>query len=314
MQFAHDFKTRAVAAPDRILVATDLSDTEFLIPHAIAQAKESGAELTLLHVISPILTGPIDPSVIAYVDLPQIKREAGLAIEEAACKIQARGIKCKTLVKDGFPSEVILETLRTTGADRLIIGTHGRVRLERLLLGSVATELLTKVMVPMCVIGPKAQERIKHTVPRRILHPVSLRHPNSAVIALDIAQHYRAELTLLHVIDRDETDLGSVNSLINARSRELAKLIPDSESLWCSIATRVRVGNRAEEILSMASTMRADLIVLGVSATVPHWPMEGNRTAYKIIATADCPVLTIRHDAYVDNLRSEKDIAAFILG
>ena len=122
MQFAHDFKTRALAAPDRILVATDLSDTEFLIPHAIAQAKESGAELTLLHVISPILTGPTDPSVVAYFDLPQIKRNASLAIEEAACKIQARGVKCKTLVRDGFPGEVILETLRTTGADRLIIG------------------------------------------------------------------------------------------------------------------------------------------------------------------------------------------------
>jgi nucleotide-binding universal stress UspA family protein len=306
MQFAHDFKTRALAAPDRILVATDLSDTEFLIPYAIAQAKESGAEVTLLYVVSPILTGPIDPSVVAYVDLPKIKEEARLVLEGAASRFQAQGIKCKTMIKDGFPGDVIQEVLEYVGADRLIIGTHGRVRLERLMLGSVTTELLSRVTVPMYVVGRHARGHKEEATPRRILHPVSLRHPNSTATAFDIAQHCRAELTLLHVVDPDEADDGSIDWLVSTRAKELAKLAPDSKSLSCPMATQVKVGERVHEILDTAASIQADLIVLGVSASMPIWPLKGSRTAYRVIANADCPVLTIRHDAYVDDRDRER--------
>ncbi len=311
---ANDFKSRAVAAPDRILVATDLNDTDFLIPHVIAQAKASGAEVTLLHVISPILTTPFEPSVVAYVDLPKLENEAKLAAEGAASRIRAHGIRCRAMVENGFPGDVILEALKTTGAERLIIGTHGRVRLERLMLGSVATELLSRVAVPMYVVGPHARGHIEHATPRRILHPVSLRHPNSAATALDIAQHYRAELTLLHVISPDEADDGSVDWLISTRAKELAKLTPDSKSLWCSIATQVKVGERVEEILHTADKIHADMIVLGVNADMPLWPLRGSRTAYRVIANADCPVLTVRHEGYTDRPEMARTrAAAFII-
>ena len=45
------FQTRVLAAPDRILVATDLTDSDYLIPHVIAQAKASNARVTMFHAV-----------------------------------------------------------------------------------------------------------------------------------------------------------------------------------------------------------------------------------------------------------------------
>lgn len=314
---SEDFKHRAVAAPDRILVATDLSDLEFLIPHVVAQAKASAAEVTLLHVISPMLTTPADPSVVAYVDLPQIERNARLAVEEAASQICKRGVACSAMVRRGFPNDVILDVIHAIGAGRLIMGTHGRVRLERLLLGSVATELLAQVEIPMCIIGPYARAHSEHAKPQRILYPVSLRQPSSAQTALDIAQYNHAEITLLHVIDANETSNGDLSRVVQQRAAELDKLIPGEESLWCSIGTQVKIGDRVDEILHTASLLPADLIILGVNAHAPLWPLKGSRTAYRVVAAADCPVLILHHhEPSTDSARHavKESAAAFIIG
>ena len=52
---------------------------------------------------------------------------------------------------------MIPELVKTGAADRLIVGTHGRRHLKKLLLGSVAQEILAKVQVPVCTIGPHVQ-------------------------------------------------------------------------------------------------------------------------------------------------------------
>ena len=55
---------RAFVVPDKILVATDLGDTDYLIPHAVAQARACGSALTLVHVIPPGQAVPLDASAI----------------------------------------------------------------------------------------------------------------------------------------------------------------------------------------------------------------------------------------------------------
>jgi nucleotide-binding universal stress UspA family protein len=85
-------KNRAFVVPDRILVATDLSDTEYLIPHAIAQARACGSSLTLMHVIPPGEAIPLDASAIPYLDVAEMKREAKETLEQGASQIRAAGI------------------------------------------------------------------------------------------------------------------------------------------------------------------------------------------------------------------------------
>ena len=61
-------KPATLAAPDQILVATDLTDTEYLLPHAIAQAHASGAQVTLVHVILPSDIVPAEAGALPSMD------------------------------------------------------------------------------------------------------------------------------------------------------------------------------------------------------------------------------------------------------
>src|SRR5277367_2800505 len=283
--------------PDQILLATDLNDADYLLPHAIAQARASGAMLTLLHVTPSAESMPLDATAISSADAAEIYTEAKRTLERMAEKARARGVVCNPVVRQGSPQLIVPEMVETCKADRLILGTHGRQHLKRLLLGSVAQEILNNVEVPVCTIGPNsrtasAQGSAKGR-PERILHPVSFRpgYEESACFALGMAQFYQAEITLLHVVDHESKETHAEEW---TRS-QLQRLIPDEALLWTYVNPQVEVGGVVDHILDVATEMRADVIVLGVDAGGPSWP--GNSTAYAVIAQAGCPVFTVRHHA-----------------
>jgi nucleotide-binding universal stress UspA family protein len=291
-------RNRGYAIPDKILLATNLEDAEYLLPHAIAQARASGAKLTLVHVLAPLETLPLNPIAIPHAESAATEEGAKRALEAMAAKARSSGVTCDVMVSDGSPQRAIPELMKKIQADRLILGTHGRRRLARLLLGSAAQEILDRVEAPVCTIGPHAHTTSPQEPPRKILHPVSFRpgYEQSACLALDIAQFYQAEITLLHVIERtpeSEQDSGRVAQWAQA---ELERLIPDEALLWTYVNVQVEVGKVVEQIMDVAVEMPADLIVLGVDKNGSIWPIHGDRSAYGVIAQAKCPVLTARHD------------------
>src|SRR5271156_5388127 len=161
--------------PGQILLATDLNDADYLLPHAIAQARVSGAMLTLVHVTLPAKAMPLDAGALYSADAAGIYAEAKLTLERMAEKARGRGVLCNPVVRQGSPQRIVPEMVETCEANRLILGTHGRQHLKRVLLGSVAQEILNNVEVPVCTIGPNSQTASAHERPKRILHPVSFR-------------------------------------------------------------------------------------------------------------------------------------------
>lgn len=297
MNSVADNPNRRFAVPYKILLATDLEDADNLLLHAIAQARVSDAALTLAHVIPSAETLPLDASAIYSADAVVMKLEATRALEKMAARVRGAGMACDIVVRQGFPQNVIPELVKTSDADRLILGTHGRRHLKRLLLGSVAQEILAKVNVPVCTIGPHVQTVSANGKPRKILHPVSLRpgYEQSARLALEIAQFYQSEITLLHVLGRGlEHEHDSARIAEWSRS-ELQKLVPNEALLWTYVNAQIEVGGVVNHVLNAANEMQADLIVLGTDAAGSFWSIRGDGTAYEIIARASCPVLTIRH-------------------
>jgi nucleotide-binding universal stress UspA family protein len=294
-------RNRAYVVPDHILLATDLDDIEYLLPHAIAQAQASGATLTLVHVTPHAESIPLDASAIYSVDAAAILVEAKWALEGMAAKAYASRVTSNPIVCQGSPQRIVPELVKTIGADRLILGTHGRRHVKKILLGSVAQEILANVDVPVFTIGPNAHTRPVLGRPKRILHPVSFRpgFEVSACFALVMAQFYQAEITLLHVVDREHKE----EHAEEWTRAQLQRLVPDEALLWTYVNAQVEVGGVVDHILNVAIEMRADAIVLGVDAGGSLWP--GNRTAYAIIAQAGCPVFTIRHHAQVDPANAE---------
>jgi nucleotide-binding universal stress UspA family protein len=296
----HLYGPRALAVPDRIVVATDLTDIEYLMPQAEAQARASGAKLTLIHVIPRFESIPSDASVIPYVDeidAAASDHQARLILEGIAAQLRDKDVACDLVIQYGYPRDIIPELVSKIGATRLLLGTHGRRHLKKLFLGSVAHQLIQTVDVPVCTVGPHARMNEPNGIPRKILHPVSLTNgfEQSARVAMEIAQFYRADITLLHVLDRGLHREYESSRVVEWTRSELQRLVPSEASLWTFTSTQVEAGRAAEQILNVAEEMNADLIVLGVRADLAFWPISGDATAYDILLRSKCPVLTLRH-------------------
>src|ERR1700735_3808818 len=160
-------------APGKIVVATDLTDTEYLLPHAIAQAKSSGAALILVHAVLPHESMPVETGAVPYYDPLRMDRDARLLLDQLVRDVLTHGVECAAVVRHGFVPDVVTDVVRNTHAGRLILGTHGRRGLKKFVLGSVARQLLETVDIPVCTIGPRAHKKTTDP-PGLILHPVSL--------------------------------------------------------------------------------------------------------------------------------------------
>jgi nucleotide-binding universal stress UspA family protein len=302
------FEKGILAAPDRILVATDLTDGDYLLPHVIEQARASNAHVTLVHSILPANLLPMEGGALTYAEQEKIDDVVRSILTAMAAKIQEQGITCSTVAEHGFAVDVILAQIESTRANRLILGTHGRGRLAHMALGSVASDLLSRVKIPTLTVGPHARNAANHTVPQNILHPVSLQrdYRRVAAFAMDLSQSCRADLTLLHVVDPGAGDSGELKKLAISAAAALTELAPNGENLVPPVHTSVTYGNTVEEILYAASKIDADWIVLGVEETSSRWPF-GESIAYKVLATANCPVLTFRHQAQAVKPQSAMD-------
>jgi len=292
--------------PNHILVATDLTDGDFLVPHVVGQAKASGARVTLVHAILPANSFPLESGYTPYPDEKILDREARLELQGIARQIELEGVPCDIYLAHGFAGDVIRDEIRMTGATRLIMGTHGRGKWGQLAMGSVANELLGSVDVPVFVVGPNVSPVTKHVTPRRILHPVSLigDYKNSLEIALNLAKAYEAELTLLHVLDDTAVSDVAARSVTWAEIAILAALPKDTD-MKPTIKARAVCGRLVEEVLQEAAESNADWIVLGVDNRFPSLPFR-NTAAYQIVARAGCCVLAVRHDSRILEIADDK--------
>jgi len=297
----HQLLKRSFVVPDKILVATDLTDIDYLIPHAVAQCEATGASLFLAHAIPPVESGSLDAAVAligetgkheALKHLQQARRILG----RVAADVRGRGIDCEIVIRHGHPREVVAEATRDLHVDRLILGTHGWRNLKKFFLGSSALEILKSATVPVWTVGPLGRLSV-HGQPTKILHPVSLSSgfEKAAELAVELGQFYKAEVTLLHVLPHAALAQSSAVHLIERTTWELAHLIPREMPLWTTASIAVKAGEVVERILQTANDIGADLIVMGSNPDVAFWPIHGENAVYNVIAEAKCPVLTMRH-------------------
>lgn len=139
----------------RILVPTDFSDPSAdALASAMSFASFSGATLDLVHVAvesTYALPPPVDVATVP-VDMTKVMARAAdnLAAEEG--RVRAAGIKCETATLVGRPEPEIIERARTTHADLIVMGTHGRSGLAHALLGSVAERVVQHSPCPVLIV------------------------------------------------------------------------------------------------------------------------------------------------------------------
>jgi len=303
-----DTIAKEFAAPASIVVATDLTDTDYLLPHAIAQAKASHAALILVHAVLPHESMPVETGAIPYYDPLRMDRDARLLLENLAREIREQGMECATAVRHGFVPDVVAEVVKNSGAGRLILGTHGRRGLKKFVLGSMARQLLETVDVPVCTVGPRAHKGATGT-PGIILHPVSLAgsHEVSAELSLSLGKQFGAQVMFLHVIAPGPGTAREPGRAVTTANEELYGLIPEEALPWTRVQARVALGTVVSEILAVADEIQAGLIVLGVHAPAHSWLPGTEPAAYKILVSAPCPVLSLRVSAPVREKAEHKE-------
>lgn len=140
----------------QILVPIDGSATASLaVSKAIGLARAFGSTVTAIYVIDPYPFTGVGTEFAYGQDqyLAAAKAEAATSLESANTALKAAGVNAGTLVVEGHSvHRSILETAKSIGADLIVMGSHGRRGIEKLVLGSVTQRVLGDSHLPVLVV------------------------------------------------------------------------------------------------------------------------------------------------------------------
>jgi nucleotide-binding universal stress UspA family protein len=138
-----------VRAIRRILLATDLSPASAgATDQALELTRALHADLLVVSVIdsaSPLSSGPVP-----RMDQRRAARE--LAAQALVVKGRRMGVSVAFLVWEGEPGPAIVEAAESEGVDLIVVGTHGRNRVERFVLGSVSDHVVRNAPCPVLIV------------------------------------------------------------------------------------------------------------------------------------------------------------------
>jgi nucleotide-binding universal stress UspA family protein len=140
-----------------ILLATDGSAaSEHAAKLAVGMAQTHGARLTVLYVVDPYpYLGIGESNPLGFQAYMAAAHEDAAQAHARVVALCEDGIKLDLharMVEDMTASAGIVHTAKDEGADLIIVGSHGRTGLTRLMLGSVAAKVLAEATVPVMVV------------------------------------------------------------------------------------------------------------------------------------------------------------------
>lgn len=148
----------------KILIPIDGSDTaQRGLQEGIQLARDGGATIRLMHVVDELtFIRGLESYAAQRVDLlAKMRGEGSRILQQAAEQVRAAGIAVEEVFVDSFAERLedkVADEAAKWPADLIVIGSHGRRGVQRLLLGSDAERILRRAPVPVLVVrGPEAQ-------------------------------------------------------------------------------------------------------------------------------------------------------------
>ena len=282
-----------------ILLATDFSAfSETALYYAAAIARRTGATVHVAHVIVPeawqymcVQTMPVPFDYLRE----GAERQMAYFLQSQALK----DVPHRAWIEEGPVWDALEALIQQQHVDLVVVGTHGRTGLKKLLLGSVAEHIIRVSPCPVLAVGPQA-ERHRASEVREILFTTDFTPESLAALpfALDQVHNYAAHLTLLHVVpEPSRKSLPDPARVVTCLQEKLKALMPAEVSNGHSPDCLVKIGEPAEIILQTAEEIPADIIVLGVRASGALPGHSLGSTVYKVVCDATCPVLTAAGEA-----------------
>lgn len=282
---------------ENILFATDFStQSERALQFALAFAKRNSAKIVIVHAAppEPHYAVPMEPIPI---DLDPIMLESKRNMDELAVNPRLQGFNHECILDQGYLWNVIDSEVAKHRADLIVVATHGRHGVSKLVLGSHAESIFRRASCPVLTVGPHVGFIDEQSwKPKKIIFATDF-SPNSLhalPYALSIAEDNQAQLILLHLSSLIPLEVG--DDIEASLVRKLRDLVPADLPLSQKPEYMVRFEFPAEGILRTAEDLGVDLIVMsvrrsGIAAAASHLPWA---IASEVVSRAPCPVLTIR--------------------
>jgi len=198
--------------------------------------------------------------------------------------------------------EALYRLIRKNDIDLVVLGTHGRTGLKKLILGSVAEEVFRHSPCPVLTVGPcVAPELIVTNPPQSILFPTDLSSESLQALpfAIEAARKCGAELTLIHVLPAISGEAtGDRERVVEVIRGRLESFVPDDAGLVRNPMCVVEEGYFPAVILNFVNAHQIDLIVLGLRSPEPYVNRLVWQHAYDIVCQARSPVLTLRSASF----------------
>ena len=301
----------------RILVPVDFSAESLQALHyGCAFARSDHATLDLLHAVenvAPLTFGGAEVvSTVAIQYAEEAESSARAALENLAPKSWTQGLSVERHTVQGATAHSILEHAKAKHVDLICVGTHGRGGVTRMLLGSVAEKIVQRASCNVLVVRRVERDFVKpeSDVPAlgRVLVPVDFSERGQKALedGAALAARFKAELHLLHVVEdtspaTSEIALAStvfqsyIHELTRAGDKQLADLKIPGPAATGVVKRKVVVGAPISRITAYAMDAEIDLIVMGTHGRTGLAHALIGSVAERVVRTAPCPVLTVRH-------------------
>lgn len=287
-----------------VVAATDFSeDAACASAWAKELARQHGARLVLAHsFVADTVPAP------EFVPLPpqyyeEIHGEARRQLDAAAAALRGDGVEVESELVLGSAANGVADVARRHHADLLVAGTRGRTGWKRALLGSTAARLLREAPCPVLTVhrNDGAEPRPVRTVlvptdfsqdaglaadaALRLLGPTGERrlillHAYRVPVE---AMHLPAQVLMEAIRSAAETARGSLDALATKLRRP-----------GLTIEPMARQGYPPDVVVEQATLAGADLIAMGTHGRSGLGRLVLGSTAERVLATAPCPVLTVR--------------------
>jgi len=272
-----------LSAKSKILIPTDFSDySKKAFETAITLAEKFGSEIILFHAIEP----PYNFASSVDDMLSKMKNNAKSQLDEWITKhLKEKKLNVTSIIETGMAISSILETIRDSGIDMVVMGSKGETGFAKILFGSVATDVMLHSPVPVLTIPPDFASfelnKILFTTGYRKNDLRSLRE-------IDIlADQFNAEIEILHIV-HEEDDFES--TLKGTGFEELVKKETGSKHYTFSSYYHENTLNGISEYLDRNP---ASLVVLTRYKKSVIGKLLGKKHTDKITGYVNIPVLVM---------------------
>lgn len=281
-----------------IILAVDfLESSRLALDYAIGFALKYSATLLMVHAIE--LPQPAKEAEMLCHKRSMSRIDAMDRLEALAAGVRRVGVRVETFTVDGEPCKVLVKVAQDQGADLLVLGTHGVHRgLGHLLLGSNVEKLLMSSPCPTLTIGRHVLSGVDVRLRfDEVLYvsDFSAEAKSAAPIALLLGRDFGAPIDVCQMLPEAATGDPMLQERLSSEYFEaMRKILPEADHYWITPTFNLKNGSMVDQVLERAFNNHAGIIVLGVKSEALLARHLHTSFAYKLLANAPCPILTVR--------------------